>query len=351
MENKLANCQTCFVTDQFPNAKIDDTGHCQWCRSASVFETSNSSQEIDYVGLEKVAQEIKSNRTKKYDCIIGVSGGLDSSYMAYIAGKIMGLNALLVHFDHGFFHEQAQENLKVLSRDLKLELRIYKSEKHWEKRFIKAFTKAFEHSKYYWGICTLCHYMLPATIVKVGIAEEVKYLMSHTNKYELSLRVPRETKLRTVLKSFTKDGLVHLPKTLFYLVLAYYYLLRIKFEFYLPPFKNIFRNAPKKPFKVVNLSKYVPWNTQDMINNLTRDTGWRLPDHPNIGMRFDCLIEESFINKTYKQATGSTVHEIIANNLIYDGVKTKKELSPAVEYYDRTIDRHIEEAKKRLSIG
>lgn len=351
MTNEILHCSTCFVTDRFPNAEIDEKLSCQWCRKSHPISNNLPSREIDYAGLEKIAQQIKAERTGKYDCVIGVSGGLDSSYMAYIAGKLMGLNALLVHFDHGFFHEQAQENLKVLSRDLKLDLRIYKSGKHWEKHFIKAFTKAFEHSNCYWGICTLCHYMLPATIVKIGVAEKVEYLMSHTNKYELSLRVPRETKLRAVLKSFSKGGIVHLPKTLYYLVLAYYYLLRIKFEFYLPPLKNIFRSAPKKPFKVVNLSRYVPWNTQEMINNLTRDTSWKLPDHPNIGMRFDCLIEESFINKTYKQATGSTVHEIIANNLIYDGVKTKNELAPAVEYYDSTIDYHIEEAKRRLSIG
>ncbi len=348
MSRYISQCNSCFVTDQFPNAEIDENKTCQWCRSNPILSDSSTSAEIDYEGLENISQKIKANRTGKYDCIIGVSGGLDSSYMAYIAGRMMGLNALLVHFDHGFFYDQAHKNLELLAKDLNLELRTYKSKNGWEKKFVKAIVNAFEHSNYYWGICTLCHYILPASIVKVGVAEGVKYYISHSNKYELSLRVPREVKLKAMWGGLVKGGIIHLPKTFLNLLLALYYLLRIKLEFYVPPFKNIFRSAPEKPFKNINLSKYVPWDTPKMIADLSRDTGWRLPDQPNIGMRFDCLIEDSFINKTYKQATGSTVHAIIANNLIYDGVKTKAELATAVEYYDDVIERQVEEAKSRI---
>lgn len=172
--------------------------------------------------------------------------------------------------------------------------------------------------------------------------------MSHTNKYELSIRVPKETKIKAMLKGFIKGGLTHLPKTILYLLQAYYYLFRIKLEFYTPPLKNIFRSAPKKPFKTINLSNFVPWDSQRMIEDLTRDTAWRLPKHPNIGMRFDCMIEESFINTTYKQVTGATVHSIIANNLIYDGVLNKTELSSAIDYYDEAVDSMIIEAKGRI---
>jgi hypothetical protein len=95
----------------------------------------------------------------------------------------------------------------------------------------------------------------------------------------------------------------------------------LKFEFFVPPIKNIFRGAPKKPFKTINLTKYVPWDIKQMIEDLARDTGWRLPDHPNLGMRFDCMIEDSLVDLSYKKATGLSIHGIIANNLIYDGVK------------------------------
>jgi hypothetical protein len=61
--------------------------------------------------------------------------------------------------------------------------------------------KAFEQPKFYWGICTFCHYILPAVLVKVGMAESIKYFMSHNNKYELSLNVPKQVKRDAMLKS------------------------------------------------------------------------------------------------------------------------------------------------------
>ena len=343
----MKTCTTCFVTSYFPDADIDETGQCQLCRGEGAVKSPSQNNEIKYPELMALADSIKNDRNSKYDCIIGVSGGLDSSYMAYIAGKLMGLNALLVHYDHGFYYDRPKENLKALAEDLGLELRIYRSEKAWDKKFVQAIMKAFEQSKFYWGICTFCHYILPAVLVKVGMAESIKYYMSHNNKYELSLNVPKQVKRDAMLKSVFGSRLKHLPKTLFYLILAQYYLIRLKFEFFVPPIKNIFRGAPKKPFKTINLTKYVPWDIKQMIENLTRDTGWRLPDHPNLGMRFDCMIEDSLVDLSYKKATGSSVHGIIANNLIYDGVKEKKELIPVVTYYDNNIENCVVTIAKR----
>ena len=348
MNTQIKDCKTCFMTSEFPNAQIDESGQCQWCRNNMVGISEINLPGIKYAELMEVADRIKREHTGNYDCIIGVSGGLDSSYMAYIAGKIMGLNALLVHYDHGFFYGKAKENLEALARDLSLELRVYKSKEEWDKRYVNAFIKAFSKTEFYWGICTFCHYILPATIVKVGLAEGIKFYMSHSNKYELSLKVPRQTKLKAMLQGIVRAGILHIPATIFYFLLAQYYLLRLKLEFYTPPLKNIFRGAPQKPFKTINLTKYVPWDIKQMVADLTRDTGWRLLQHPSLGMRFDCIIEDSYMNTTYKQATGATVHAIIANNLIYDGVQNKLDLTPAVAHYDAIIDDRMEEVMNRV---
>jgi len=336
------------MTSEFPDAQIDESGQCQWCRSKMKEGPIDNFPGIKYAELMAVADRIKKEHTGKYDCIIGVSGGLDSSYMAYIAGKIMGLNALLVHYDHGFFYGKAKENLEALARDLNLELRVYKSKEGWDKRYVKAFIKAFSKTKFYWGICTACHYILPATIVKVGLAEGIKFYMSHSNKYELSLKVPRQTKLKAMVRGIMHAGIFRIPATIFYFMLAQYYLLRLKLEFYTPPLKNIFRGAPQKPFKTINLTKYVPWDIKQIVADLTRDTGWRLLQHPSLGMRFDCMIEDSYMNKAYKQATGATVHTIIANNLIYDGIQNKLALTPVVMHYDTIINDRIEEVRERI---
>lgn len=342
---KIVTCQTCFVTSEFPDHGIDQSGLCHWCRASKKNLSPNATKEIDFEGLKKAAERIKSERTGKYDCIIGVSGGLDSSYMAFIAARLMGLKALLVHYDHGYFYSEVEENLRLLAKDLGLDLRTVKSQKAWDKRYVNTFSKAFSKANVFWGICSACHYALPAAVIREGKKEGIIYYIGHSNKYELSLHVPRKHKVNFIIKNIRKAGLLHTPKMIFYFLLSQYYLFRLKLELYVPPLKNLFKNAPKKTFKLENLTRYVPWNIKKMTADLIKNTAWKPASHPNLGMRFDCMIEDSFINTSYKRATGSTVHAIIANNLIHDGAKSKQELVPIVNFYDENIENAIQMVK------
>ena len=71
---------------------------------------SNKTKRKD--AFDKLINEVKSaGKGKKYDCIIGVSGGVDSTYVAYIV-KEMGLRPLAVHFDNGWNSELAVKNIE-----------------------------------------------------------------------------------------------------------------------------------------------------------------------------------------------------------------------------------------------
>lgn len=73
--------------------------------------------------LMEISREIKrSAPNQDFDCIIGLSGGLDSSYLAYIAKEVMGLNPLLFHVDAGWNTDKAVGNIEKLCNGLNLEL-------------------------------------------------------------------------------------------------------------------------------------------------------------------------------------------------------------------------------------
>ena len=83
------------------------------------------------IGIQKIAENIKKEgEGKDFDCIIGLSGGLDSSYVAYIAKEIMGLRPLLLHVDAGWNTEQAVSNIEKLVNGLNLDL--YTEVINWE---------------------------------------------------------------------------------------------------------------------------------------------------------------------------------------------------------------------------
>jgi len=91
-----------YVENIVPNWKTDENGQQQMFQLA-----------------EKIKRE---NRNKDFDCIIGVSGGLDSSYATYLAKEILGLRPLVFHVDAGWNSNQAVSNIEKLLNGLNLDL-------------------------------------------------------------------------------------------------------------------------------------------------------------------------------------------------------------------------------------
>ncbi len=107
-----------------PRIVFDDEGVCEYCRN---FETqilpSWHPDERGERELDRIADEIRrAGRGKDFDCLIGLSGGLDSSYATYIVKERMGLRPLLFHVDAGWNTDQAVGNIEKLVDGLGLEL-------------------------------------------------------------------------------------------------------------------------------------------------------------------------------------------------------------------------------------
>ena len=104
---------------------FDENGCCNYCTKAlsEINTTTYFPNEKGKIRLEDMVTMLKrENREKKYDCIMGISGGLDSSYLAYL-GSTWGLRILGVHIDDGYDTEISKSNIKKLCEKAKIELR------------------------------------------------------------------------------------------------------------------------------------------------------------------------------------------------------------------------------------
>jgi N-acetyl sugar amidotransferase len=109
-----------------PEIIFDQYGVCNHCKRYDQLLPKRAYQGIEAsIRLEAVIKDIKkSGKNKEYDCIIGVSGGVDSTYVAYLSKKL-GLRPLAIHFDNGWNSEIAVSNIeKVLDR-LNIDLYTY----------------------------------------------------------------------------------------------------------------------------------------------------------------------------------------------------------------------------------
>jgi N-acetyl sugar amidotransferase len=114
MKRKYEQCTHCILdTGDDPEIKFDDSGVCNYCRDYdnNYVKNAKSAAENQFE-LERTLVEIKkSGKGNKYDCIMGLSGGVDSSFLA-LKAKEFGLNPLIVHFDNGWNSELAVKNIE-----------------------------------------------------------------------------------------------------------------------------------------------------------------------------------------------------------------------------------------------
>ena len=137
-------CERCIMDTSDPHIKFDEDGICNYCLNfQKVVKPSWDTGEDGMTNLQALANEIKADGAgKEFDCIIGLSGGLDSSYTAYIAVEVMGLRPLLFHVDAGWNTDQAVSNIEKLVDGLGLDL--YTDVVDWEsvKRMQVAFLRS-----------------------------------------------------------------------------------------------------------------------------------------------------------------------------------------------------------------
>ncbi|HHW48946.1 MAG TPA: N-acetyl sugar amidotransferase [Clostridiaceae bacterium] len=115
-------CKRCLMDTTADDIVFDEKGFCNYCTDF-LFKV-NSSNKKRGLSLESFVNKVKSDGKKKYDCIVGVSGGVDSSY-ALLKAKELGLRPLAVHMDNGWDSELASNNIKNLVEKLNVDLCTY----------------------------------------------------------------------------------------------------------------------------------------------------------------------------------------------------------------------------------
>lgn len=206
--------------------------------------------------IDRVVDEIRqAGRGKDYDCVMGVSGGVDSTYVAYKA-KELGLRPLAVHFDNGWNSELAVHNIERTLSKLKIDLHTFVIDWNEFKDLQLAYLRASvpnaevpsDHAIY-------------ATLYKIAGKFGIGYMLSGSNIVTEAI-MPRSwayesvdaTNLMAIHKRF---GSGHRPT---------YPLLKLSSYFYY----NFVQKVRK-----INLLDYFPFNKAEAMQTIERDLGWQ----------------------------------------------------------------------------
>ena len=165
----LDNTDTKFID-------FDKAGVCNYCLSydEQLAVLGPLSQRGNWLA-SKVEEIKKKGKNKPYDCILGISGGLDSSYMALWAKKV-GLRPLLVHMDNGWNNELAVQNIasicEILNFDLNTEVLNWEEFKDLQLAYLRASVIDIE---------VLTDHAIAATIYKLAQKYDITYTLNGFN--------------------------------------------------------------------------------------------------------------------------------------------------------------------------
>jgi N-acetyl sugar amidotransferase len=124
---KQQMCVRCVLDTTAEDITFDNEGVCNYCRTYDQLarKTVERPKEVIREELNEIIRSIKKQgEGQEYDCLIGLSGGVDSTYVCYIA-KQLGLRPLVVHFDNGWNSELAVKNIENVITKLQFPLHTY----------------------------------------------------------------------------------------------------------------------------------------------------------------------------------------------------------------------------------
>jgi tRNA(Ile)-lysidine synthase TilS/MesJ len=128
-ENSYQQCSRCIADSTVPGISFDEKGICSLCYFHDYLNRICPHDDTGTKILEQRFDAIrKSGKGKKYDCVVGISGGRDSTYLLYLTVRKWNLRPLAVHFNDGFDNPVAGENMLKAVRKLGVELRTITSD-------------------------------------------------------------------------------------------------------------------------------------------------------------------------------------------------------------------------------
>lgn len=329
-------CTKTIMDTSDPNIIFDADGISDYYHNFQNAILPNwNTDERGFAELMQVAEKIKKEGIgKDFDCIIGLSGGLDSSYVAYVAKEIMGLRPLLFHVDAGWNTDKAVGNIEKLCNGLGLDL--YTNVINWEE--MKDLQVAFLKSQ-------IADQDLPqdyaffSGLYQFAKKNKIKYVLTGGNFSTECCREPEEwggfPGIDTLLVKDIHSRFGKRPLKTFPLVDILSYKLYYRYV------------LGMEVFKPLNL---VPYIKTDVEKLLKEKFGWESFQHKHHESRFTRFYEDYWLPKKF----GFQKRRAHFSSLILTGQMTRDEAIDRVsrpELSEDFLEKEFEYVADKLDLS
>ena len=283
VENKnFKVCTNCVMDTSDSSITFDKNGVCDHCQNYN----KNIRKIVDFKDsksrLIKIIEKIKSKKNQHYDCLIGISGGVDSCYLAHYAKQELKLNPLMVHVDTGWNSINSTGNIEKIIDCLNLDLETivipWKEMKDLQLSFFKA-----QHP----NLDIPQDHAIFASLYKYAIKNNIKYILNGGNFSTECIREPLEwayhaSDVKHIKDVHKKFGNLKLKKFPLCDIFTY----KIYYRFF-------------KGLKVIQPLNYIEYNKSKCMKKLENLYGWVKYEHKHYESRFTKFFEGYWLLKKF----------------------------------------------------
>lgn len=306
MKRTYRICTSCVMDTSDTAIEFDVNGVCDHCR---LFYSKTLQKwhpgEAESKSLARIVENIKSDgRRKDFDCIIGMSGGIDSSYLTYLAKERLGLRPLVFHVDAGWNSDIAVNNIERVVDGLGLDL--FTEVIDWEA--MKSLQLAFFKSGVS-HIDTPQDHAFFATMYKFADEHKVKYILTGANISTECVRNPVEwmyyqsdsVQIRDIHRRYGSGSLERFPLTSI-----------LWHKVYLPYIQGI---------RVVRPLNHMRYIKQEAMSLLESRFAWQPYPQKHFESRFTRFYESYWLPERF----GYDVRRVQYSSLILTGQMAREE--------------------------
>jgi N-acetyl sugar amidotransferase len=332
---KYQICTMCVMDTSDSKITFDKDGVCDHCHSFKNDLLPNwRTDKVGRQALDKIVKKIKEDgKGKDFDCIMGMSGGADSSYMLHIAVKELGLRPLVFHVDGGWNSQIAVNNIHTMVDKLGLDL--FTEVINWEE--MRDFQLAYFKS----GLSNLDvpqDHAFVATLYNYADKHKIKYILNGGNYSTECVRNPLEwlyygTDMAQIKDVHKKFGTIPLKTYPFSSVLRH--------KLYLRYIRGV---------QVIKPLNYIPYIKKDAMQLLEKEYDWQPYPQKHFESRFTKFYEGYWLPKKF----GFDTRRVQYSSLILTGQMTRQEaldklLTPALS--DEEVRNEFEYIANKLGIS
>jgi hypothetical protein len=302
----LSRCTACLLPETYPNIRFDDHGVCNYCRSFVKTEPKG-------VEAFKVLFNNSDKDRTKYDIVLGVSGGRDSSYTAHYISRVLGLRVLTCTVDNGLFFDETKESITNVVDALKVDHVTIKN---------GYTTDVFGHILHSWlkkpslgmvGLfCTGCAYGMHSSLKRAAQQHGIKHVVHAGGEPADSFQemlLTEGNKAPYLWYGFAKE-LIRNPryfanaKCIWSIAREYLARFLLKYEY-------------------LDFFHYAPWNEEEILSLIQGKLNWKKPSYINATWRADCKMHQ-LRQYIYLETLGFTKNDVLLSGMIREKLITRE---------------------------